>query len=79
MHVVGTMARASALDTGGAMHASSVYEQLCANLQAGAMEFVSSSVGKRLQFRGINARVVRSGLIRTGDTVRKMTHRDAGR
>lgn len=36
-----------------------------------AMEFVNSSVGKELHLRGINARVVQSGAIRVGDTVKK--------
>lgn len=38
-----------------------------------AMKFVNSPVGRELNLRGINAKVVRSGTIRTGDTVRKIT------
>ena len=36
-----------------------------------AMKFVNSPVGRALNLRGINARVVRAGSIRVGDTVRK--------
>jgi hypothetical protein len=37
-----------------------------------AMKFVNSPVGKQLRLRGINAKVVRPGGLRTGDTVRKI-------
>ena len=37
-----------------------------------AVKFVNSPVGKELHLRGINARVVRAGTIRTGDSVRKV-------
>jgi len=37
-----------------------------------AMRFVNSDAGKRLRLRGLNARVVRPGVIRTGDAVRKI-------
>jgi len=37
-----------------------------------AMRFVNSKIGKSLNLRGINARVVRGGPVRTGDTVRKI-------
>lgn len=37
-----------------------------------AMLFVNSPVGKQLHLRGINARVVQPGTIRTGDAVRKV-------
>lgn len=37
-----------------------------------AMKFVNSPVGKQLHLRGINAKVVRPGAIRTGDAVRKL-------
>lgn len=36
-----------------------------------ALKFISSPVGKQLQLRGINAKVIRSGAIRIGDTVKK--------
>ncbi len=38
-----------------------------------ALKFISSPVGKQLQLRGINAKVIRSGAIRIGDTVEKIT------
>ncbi|MCO6452545.1 MAG: MOSC domain-containing protein [Caldilineales bacterium] len=38
-----------------------------------AMKFVNSDVGVELNLRGINARVVQSGEIRVGDTVRKLS------
>ena len=37
-----------------------------------ALKFISSPIGKQLQLRGINAKVVRSGAIRVGDTVKKV-------
>jgi hypothetical protein len=37
-----------------------------------AMTFVNSPLGRELQLRGINARVVRAGSIRVGDVVRKV-------
>jgi hypothetical protein len=37
-----------------------------------AMKFVNSPLGKELHLRGINARVLRFGMIRCGDTVRKL-------
>lgn len=37
-----------------------------------AMRFVNSDVGKELHLRGINAKVIRSGTVRAGDTVRKV-------
>lgn len=37
-----------------------------------ALKFISSPVGKQLQLRGINAKVIRSGAIRIGDTVEKV-------
>ncbi len=37
-----------------------------------AMKFVNSTVGKQLHLRGINAKVVQPGVIRTGDVVRKI-------
>jgi hypothetical protein len=36
-----------------------------------AMKFVNSPVGRSLNMRGINARVVQSGTIRVGDAIRK--------
>jgi hypothetical protein len=37
-----------------------------------AMRFVNSAVGKELQLRGINAKVVRSGVIRIADRAKKI-------
>lgn len=36
-----------------------------------SMKFVNSPVGRELQLRGINVRVVESGTVRVGDAVRK--------
>ncbi len=40
-----------------------------------AMKFVNSSEGQRLRLRGVNTRVVQSGVIRIGDVVRKIAGR----
>lgn len=37
-----------------------------------AMKFVNSTVGRQLNLRGVNAKVVRSGTVRTGDAVNKI-------
>ena len=37
-----------------------------------AMKFVNSPIGKELHLRGVNARVIQSGVIRVSDTVRKI-------
>jgi MOSC domain-containing protein YiiM len=37
-----------------------------------AVKFVNSKLGRNLHLRGLNARVIRPGLIRAGDTVRKI-------
>jgi MOSC domain len=37
-----------------------------------AMKFVNSPVGRELHLRGVNARVVRAGTIRVGDSARKV-------
>lgn len=39
---------------------------------ADAMKFVNAPIGKELGLRGLNARVVQSGIIRQGDVVRKL-------
>jgi len=36
-----------------------------------AMRFVNSPIGRQMQLRGINAKVVQSGVVRRGDIVRK--------
>ena len=41
-----------------------------------AAKFVNSPVGRELNLRGINARVVKPGVIRTGDLVKKCLHGD---
>lgn len=38
-----------------------------------AMTFVNSPVGRSLRLRGLNARVVQPGIVRAGDSVRKLT------
>ena len=40
-----------------------------------AMKWVNSEMGKELHLRGINARVVQAGAIRTGDSVSKSASR----
>ena len=37
-----------------------------------AMKFVNSPEGKELHLRGVNAKVVKNGLVRSGDQVMKM-------
>lgn len=39
-----------------------------------AMKFVNSGVGRELNLRGINARVIRPGVIRVGDLAKKIRH-----
>lgn len=43
-----------------------------ARFGADAVKFVNSEEGKRLNLRGINAKVVCSGIVRIGDVVRKV-------
>lgn len=43
-----------------------------ARFGADALKFVNSAVGKELHLRGINAKVVQGGVIRAGNTVRKL-------
>jgi len=38
-----------------------------------AVKFVNSNLGRRLHLRGVNARVVRPGVIRVGDMAKKLT------
>ncbi len=40
---------------------------------ADAMKFVNASQHQDLHLRGVNARVVRSGRVRAGDTISKLT------
>lgn len=37
-----------------------------------AMKFVNSTLGRQLHLRGINARVIKAGVIRMGDMIRKI-------
>lgn len=39
-----------------------------------ALRFVNSKTGYALNLRGVNTRVVRGGVVRAGDTVRKLGH-----
>jgi hypothetical protein len=43
-----------------------------ARFGADALRFVNSEVGRELNLRGINAKVVAAGTVRTGDPVRKL-------
>ena len=47
-------------------------KKFAARFGVDAMVFVNSGLGKKLNFRGINARVVRSGDIKVGDVLRKL-------
>ena len=42
-----------------------------------AMKLVNSELGRRLQLRGVNAKVVQPGRIRVGDLTRKLRRGDA--
>jgi hypothetical protein len=37
------------------------------------LKFVNSAVGRELNLRGINARIVTGGAVRTGDVIRRST------
>jgi len=43
-----------------------------ARFGADALKFVNSPEGRELRLRGINARIVRAGTVRVGDTIRKL-------
>ena len=47
-------------------------KKFAARFGVDAMVFVNSGPGKNLNFRGINARVIRSGRIKVGDVARKL-------
>jgi hypothetical protein len=47
-------------------------QKFVARFGADAMKFVNSPVGRELCMRGIHARVVQNGTVRTGDLVRKI-------
>jgi MOSC domain-containing protein YiiM len=40
------------------------------------MKFVNSPIGRELCLRGINARVIKGGVIRIGETARKISSTD---
>lgn len=47
-------------------------KQFMARFGLDALEFVNNKTGKPLRLRGLNARVVQPGVIRTGDVVKKL-------
>ena len=47
-------------------------KKFAARFGVDALKLISSPTGKELQLRGINAKVVRSGEIKPGDTVKKL-------
>lgn len=47
-------------------------QKFVARFGAEAMKFVNSPVGRDLRLRGIHARVIQSGIVRTGDLARKV-------
>lgn len=47
-------------------------KKFAARFGVDALKFISSPVGKQLQLRGINAKVICSGAIQIGDTVKKV-------
>ena len=51
-------------------------KKFAARFGVDAMVFVNSGLGKQLNFRGINAKVVRSGNISVGNVVRKLPDRE---
>ena len=46
--------------------------KFAARFGADAVRFVNSPIGKELHLRGINAKVVQTGLIRVGDRTKKL-------
>ena len=47
-------------------------QKFVARFGADAMKFVNSAVGRELCMRGVHARVIQSGTVRTGDVARKL-------
>jgi MOSC domain-containing protein YiiM len=60
----------------GVLEITEVPHRGCAKFAAryglDALRFVNSPVGYELKLRGINARIVQGGVVRTGDSVRKL-------
>ena len=50
-------------------------KKFAARFGADAVKFVNSPLGKQLRMRGVNARIVQSGMVRIGDVVNKLTAR----
>jgi len=46
--------------------------KFAARFGPGATKFVNSSLGRQLQLRGLNAKIVKSGVVRVGDAVKKL-------
>ena len=46
-----------------------------AQLTVEAMKFVNSGLGKKLCLRGINAKVVKSGVFEVGDSIHRLPNR----
>ena len=46
--------------------------KFCDRFGADALKFVNSPTGKELHLRGINAKVIRPGVVRVGDVARKL-------
>ena len=47
-------------------------EKFAARFGIDALKFISSPIGKELQMRGINLKVVQSGEIKPGDSIKKL-------
>jgi hypothetical protein len=46
--------------------------KFAARFGAAATKFVNSPLGRKLQLRGLNAKIVKAGVVRTGDAVSKL-------
>jgi len=47
-------------------------KKFAARFGADSVKFVNSPLGKQLHLRGVNAKIVQAGIVRTGDVVRKL-------
>jgi MOSC domain-containing protein YiiM len=61
---------AAILEVSGAPHRGC--KKFAARYGLDALRFVNSKTGYALNLRGVNTRVVRGGVVRAGDTVRKL-------